>query len=281
MNALELRGITKTYDKFTLNNVSFSLEQGYIMGFIGSNGAGKTTTIKSILNLIHVDSGEVSVLGKDFRENEIALKQDIGYAFGGVDYYEKRKIKQVSSVVKRFYHNWNETIYDRYMKAFKLDENKRIGELSRGMKVKYELVLALSHEAKLFILDEPTSGLDPVARDQLLEIFQELVEDGEKSILFSTHITTDLEKCADYITFINEGNIVKSDTYEDFIDDYRVIKGNNDLLTQVADVLIATKKTRFGFSGLIKAADYTEIDGIVSEKPTLDDIMIFYSKKEA
>lgn len=278
MFALEVKDLNKRYEKFRLKEVSFNLKKGYIMGFIGSNGAGKTTTIKSILNMIKTDGGEITVLGKNFIEHELELKQEVGYSFGGVDYYEKRRVKQVSDVVKRFYTNWNETLYQHYMKRFKLDEDKKICELSRGMRVKYELALALSHEAKLFILDEPTSGLDPVARDQLLELFQALVEDGEKSILFSTHITSDLEKCADYITFISDGAIIGSDTYEAFIDAYRLVKGNKDAVYE--GQVIARKNTRFGFTALVKREDVPTGDIYSIEKPSLDDIMIYFAKEE-
>lgn len=278
MFALEVENLVKHYEKFSLKHVSFKLKKGYIMGFIGSNGAGKTTTIKSILNMIKTDSGEITVLGKNFIEHEIELKQEVGYAFGGVNYYEKRKVKQVTSVVKRFYKNWNEDLYHTYMKKFKLDEEKKIFELSRGMRVKYELALALSHEAKLFILDEPTSGLDPVARDQLLELFQGLVEDGEKSILFSTHITSDLEKCADYITFISNGKIVGSDTYESFIDTYRLVKGTKD--APYEGKVVARKDSRFGYTALVRKEDVIRGEAFNVEKPSLDDIMIYFAKEE-
>lgn len=177
-----------------MRDVSFQLEKGYIMGFIGANGAGKTTTIKSILNLVRMDRGEIRVLGKDLLRHELELKQEIGSAFGGIDFYTRNKIKTLTNVIKRFYHHWNDEAYYSYLKKFNLNENKKVAELSTGMKIKYSLALALSHGAKLLILDEPTSGLDPVARDQLLDIFQELVQDGEISILFSTHITTDLDE---------------------------------------------------------------------------------------
>jgi ABC-2 type transport system ATP-binding protein len=275
-----VKNLNKKYKNFHLKDVSFQLEQGYIMGFIGTNGAGKTTTLKSILNMIHIDGGEISILGKSFNKHEMELKQEIGYAFGGVDYYTRNKIKQVTNVVKKFYHNWDEETYSNYLEKFNLDESKKIIELSAGMRVKYNLALALSHGAKLLILDEPTSGLDPVVRDNLLDIFQELVEDGEISILFSTHITSDLEKCADYITYINNGQIIKSSEKEEFINTFRLLNGGESQLSEVKDHLISYKKNSFGFTGLIYSKDFDPSSNIKSTLPNLEEIMIYFSKKE-
>jgi ABC-2 type transport system ATP-binding protein len=280
MLALDIKNLNKKYGNFQLKDVSFQLEKGYIMGFIGVNGAGKTTTIKSILNMIQIDSGEISVLGKSFIEHEIELKQEIGYTFGGIDYYTRSKVKTLTSVIKRFYTNWNEETYHNYLRRFKMDENKKIIELSAGMKVKYSLALALSYGAKLLILDEPTSGLDPVARDNLLDLFQELVEEGEISILFSTHITTDLEKCADYITFIDNGQIVNSSEKEEFVNSYRLLNGNKSQLTEIKSQLISYKINSFGFTGLINTKDLDPALNINSTLPTLEEIMIYFSKKE-
>ena len=280
MNMLTVNKLNKRYPSFHLKDVSFSLDAGYIMGFIGSNGAGKTTTLKSILNLVRKESGEVMVMGKDFTGNESMLKQQIGFMFGGVDYYLKSKIKKITEVVRRFYPNWDDKIYAGYMKRFALDENKKLEELSNGMRVKYSLTLSLSYGAKLFIFDEPTSGLDPVARDDLLELFQELIEGGQRSILFSTHITSDLEKCADYITFIQNGRIIESMEKDDLISSYRTVKGTQENLNAVASRMIAYKTNAFGFTGLIRTADLPEGTGLLFEAPTLEEIMIYYDKKE-
>lgn len=280
MLALDIRNLTKRYPNFELRDVSFQLEKGYIMGFIGANGAGKTTTIKSILNMIHVDGGEVRILGKNMVEHELELKQDIGSAFGGIDFYTRSKMKTLTHVIKKFYQNWDEETYYRYISRFKLDENKKIVELSTGMKVKYSLAIALSHGAKLLILDEPTSGLDPIARDDLLEIFQELVADGEISILFSTHITSDLEKCADFITFIENGQIIHSSDKEDFKESYRLVSGSENQLNLVKERLISYKKSSFGFTGLIRTRDYDPSSDIKAMTPSLEEIMIYFAKKE-
>ncbi|KAF9133310.1 hypothetical protein BGX30_012330 [Mortierella sp. GBA39] len=250
------------------------------MGFIGANGAGKTTTIKSILNLIHTDSGEVRIFGKNIAEHEIELKQDIGYAFGGIDFYTRSKIKALTEVVKKFYTNWDDDIYSYYLRRFKLDENKKIVELSTGMRVKYSLALALSHGAKLLILDEPTSGLDPIARDDLLDLFQSLVAEGEISILFSTHITSDLEKCADYITYIHNGKIINSAVKEEFIESYLLLNGSVSQLDPVKEQLISYKTNSFGFTGLIHAKDFDPSLDVKAARPTLEEIMIYFAKKE-
>lgn len=280
MLALDIRNVTKTYPNFQIKDVSFQLEQGYIMGFIGANGAGKTTTIKSILNMIQIDSGEIFVMGKNIAENEIALKQEIGCAFGDVDFYTRSKIKTLTSITKRFYPNWNDETYYTYLKRFKLDENKKIAELSTGMRVKYNLALALSHGAKLLVLDEPTSGLDPVSRDDLLDLFLELIADGEFSILFSTHITSDLEKCADFITFIEDGRIVASSEKHDFMESYRLLSGSADQLREVKEQLIAYKINAFGFTGLIHAKDFDPSSNLKAATPSLEEIMVYFAKKE-
>ncbi|MBD3918389.1 ABC transporter ATP-binding protein [Paenibacillus sp. PR3] len=279
MLAMDIRNLNKKYPNFELKDVSFQLEKGYIMGFIGANGAGKTTTIKSILNMIHIDGGEVHILGKNIAEHEIELKQEIGYAFGGSDFYTRSKLKTLTDVVKKFYTNWNDETYRSYLRRFKLDENKKIAELSTGMKVKYSLALALSHGAKLLVLDEPTSGLDPVARVDLLEIFQELVLDGEISILFSTHITSDLEKCADFITFIDNGQIIASAEKHGFMESYRLLSGSESQLEQVKEHLISYKINSFGFTGLIHAKDFDPSSDIKAATPSLEEIMIYYAKK--
>lgn len=213
---LEVNNLIKVYPTFELKPVSFHIKAGEVMGFIGRNGAGKTTTLKSILNLVHPDAGSVRILGMDYLDNEDEIKQQIGYAVGGINYYKREKLKEIVAITRIFYDNWDDEAYHHYLDAFKLDENKKIMELSEGMKVKFYLTLALSHNAKLLILDEPTSGLDPVSRDEMNEIFRKLAEKGV-AILFSTHITSDLEKCADTITYIKNGELLLSAKKEDFI----------------------------------------------------------------
>lgn len=213
---LEINNLTKKYSAFELKSISFQIKAGEVTGFIGRNGAGKTTAIKSILNLVHPDAGNVRILEMDYPDNEDEIKQQIGYVVGGTNYYKRKKLKDIVAITRIFYDNWDDESYRHYLNAFKLDENKRIMELSEGMKVKFYLTLALSHQARLLILDEPTSGLDPVSRDEINEIFRKLAEKGV-AILFSTHITSDLEKCADTITYIKNGELLLSTKKEDFI----------------------------------------------------------------
>ncbi len=193
---LAVRGLTKRYPAFVLEDVSFTLRPGRIMGLIGKNGAGKSTTLKAILRLVAPDAGEVRILGRDFRREETACKQEMGIVLGGIDFY--------------IYPQWDEEAYRRYCRLFDLDESKRVNQLSSGMRVKYLIALALSHQARLLILDEPTSGLDPVARDELLALFRRVVKSGERSVLFSTHITSDLDSCADDITYLQGGRVLQS-----------------------------------------------------------------------
>ena len=280
MEILSVQNLTKRYEKFELKNVSFALEQGYIMGFIGRNGAGKTTTIKSILNLVHPNSGRVTVLGKDFARDELACKQKIGLVLGGINYYPQKKLKVITDVTRRFYPEWDDATFNGYLKRFDLDPDKSVKELSDGMRVKFALALALSHNARLLILDEPTSGLDPVSRDDLLELFQELIENSERSILFSTQITSDLEKCADFITYIKKGEIIASTEKNDLVNSYKIIKGTNEQLTDsLTPKLIGCKKNAFGFTALMRTADLSPADGLEVSPSDLESIMIHIEKE--
>ncbi len=227
-DSLCVKGLTKTYPGFALQDVSFSLCSGRIMGLIGKNGAGKTTALKAILNMVQPDGGTVRMFGKDFRQAEKECKQEIGVVFGGIDFYPLKKLSSVTAVTRRFYTRWDQNKYEGYLKQFDLNEQKKFKELSNGMKVKYLLALALSHHAKLLILDEPTSGLDPVSRDELLHIFKRIVSDGTRCILFSTHITSDLDRCADDITYIRGGQVLKSADMETFLASFAHLKEKED-----------------------------------------------------
>ena len=226
MAILTVSNLVKEYPSFRLNNVSFSLDAGKITGFIGRNGAGKTTTIKSILNLVHPDSGEIRCFGKPVCENEAEIKKRTGYSTGTINWYPRKKIRDIVAVEKRFFDVWDEDAYRRYLSLFGLDENKTPLELSEGMKVKCNLLLALSHKAELLILDEPTSGLDPFSRDELLDLFAELKKDGV-AVFFSTHIISDIEKCADDIIYISGGKILASMPKADFMNQFS--EGNENL----------------------------------------------------
>ncbi len=213
MNILEVKGLCKRYPKFELKDVSFFIEAGKITGFIGRNGAGKSTTMKAILNLVHPDSGEIVYFGE--------IKKDIGFCSGAVTWYQHKRLADVIGVVRSCYDSWEEMAFEKYVKLFSLDLDKRICELSEGMKVKFNLLLALSHKAKLLILDEPTSALDPFSRDELLDLFDVLKHNGV-AIFFSTHIISDLQKCADNIIYISNGKIVATLPKTDFVNQLSV-----------------------------------------------------------
>ena len=242
MRLLEVEGLTKKYPKFTLKNVSFSLEQGRIMGLIGKNGAGKSTTLKSMLNMVCPDKGTIKMLGHDFRQDEESCKQNIGVVLGSIQFYQDKKLQTITGVTKRFYQNWDDAAYRKYMSMFELDEQKQVKQLSEGMKVKYLIALALSHDAKLLIFDEPTSGLDPVAREDLLELFQQLVKDGKRSILFSTHITSDLDKCADDITYIKNGEIIASSDKASFIQTFQSLKAPGEDNLNLEEIMVRNER---------------------------------------
>ena len=245
MNALEVRGLSKTYPAFTLKNVSFDVPQGAVVGFIGRNGAGKSTTLKSILGLVHPDSGDVRFFGQDVRQHEREFKEQIGVVLGGIDFYPKKKVKTITDVTRRFYGNWDEGKYRHYLDLFGIDESKRVDQLSSGMKVKYMIALALSHNARLLILDEPTSGLDPVSRDELTELLGRIVESGTRSVLFSTHITSDLEKCASHIAFIKDGVMQYSGAMGDFRAQYR------DMGDTLEDIIVKVERRPLDESAII------------------------------
>ena len=241
MNAMEIRGLCKRYPAFELKNVTFSVPQGAVMGFIGRNGAGKSTTIKSILGLVHLDAGHVEIMGKDFAGNERFIKENIGVVLGGIDFYPKKKIRILTDVTRRFYENWDEDKYRHYLRLFAIDEEKRVDQLSSGMQVKYMVALALSHNAKLLILDEPTSGLDPVSRDELTELLRKIAADGQRSVLFSTHITSDLEKCASHVALIKDGELQYTGTLDEFRQHYAYLRQGEEKLT-LEDIIVAVAR---------------------------------------
>lgn len=248
--SLEVRGLCKRYPVFTLQDVSLSIPQGAVMGLIGRNGAGKSTTLKSLLGLVHPDGGEVRFFGKDFAENEQYCKENLGVVLGGIDFYQKKKVKTITDVTRRFYAAWDEVKYRHYLQLFGIDEEKRVDQLSSGMKVKYLIALALSHNAELLILDEPTSGLDPVSRDDLTELFRALVADGKRSILFSTHITSDLDKCATHITYIRDGKVEASGEKAAFMASFDHLRQEGEVLT-LEDIMVRTERRGYDESAFV------------------------------
>ena len=279
---LKLEKVNKKYPSFSLKDVSFSVKPGEIMGFIGRNGAGKTTTLKSIMNLIHYDSGVVYAFGKEMNENELENKQRIGFALSELNYYPNRTIRQLMNVTKRFYKNFDEQRFESVCKLFNLNIDKKLEELSSGMKVKYSVAIALSHKAELLILDEPTSGLDPVSRDEILDIFREIVKNGDRAILFSTHITSDLDKCASNITYIHDGEIVFTGKKSDFVNSYLFVvdKTKNKELEKE---YIASKDLGDRIEGLI-SVDKKDIflkHKVQPKEPDLEQIMVYLERSKS
>lgn len=280
---LELENVTKNFKDFSLKNISFSLERGYIMGFIGPNGAGKSTTIKLMMNLLKKDSGSIRIFGLDNVKDEISIKERIGFVYDENHFYEELTIQEMQNMIRPFYKNWNGDLFLLYVKKFNLPLKKQIKQLSKGMKMKFSLAIALSHQAELLIMDEPTSGLDPLVRSELLDILQELMQDEKKSVFFSTHITSDLDKIADYITFIDHGEILLSKTKDELLEEYAVVKGSKELLNKPnSGLLIGIKENRYGFEALThRKMDVIQTYGgsVLLEKPTLEDIMIFSMRR--
>lgn len=280
-DVLVLDKVNKKYPSFSLKDVSFRVKPGEIMGFIGRNGAGKTTTLKSIMNLVHDDSGKIYAFDKDMAENELENKQRIGFALSELNYYPNKTIRQLVNVTKKFYKNFDDQKFLNVCKLFNLNLDKKLEELSSGMKVKYSVAIALSHKAELLILDEPTSGLDPVSRDEILDIFREIVKSGERAILFSTHITSDLDKCATNITYIHDGSIIYTGIKKDFINSYLFVKDKTKNKSLEKEY-IASKELDEHIEGLI-SADKKDIflkNKIEPKEPDLEQIMVYLERSK-
>lgn len=282
-NILEIKNLSKKYDGFELKNVNIELPKGMIMGFIGENGAGKTTTIKAILNIINRDAGEIKIFGLDNKENERKIKEDIGVVLDDSFLSEYLNPSDINKIMKNIYKNWDEKLYFKYIEDFKLPKEKISKEYSSGMKMKLKIAVALAHHPKLLILDEPTSGLDPVARNEILDIFQEFIQDENKGIFVSSHITSDLERIADYITFINNGEIILTKTRDELLENYGIVKCSEEQFKKIDKKdYIKYKKNKYEYDVLIenKYEFKNNYDISVIDKPSLEDIMLIYIKGE-
>lgn len=276
---LDCRDVQKIFPAFTLGPVSFQLPQGYIMGLIGSNGAGKTTLVRALLNMMPLDSGEISIFGLDSVRDEKNIKQQLGVVFDSNFFVDTWTVQQTERALSGFYDAWDHARFQSLVDRFELPQDKAIRDFSRGMQMKLMLSCALSHGARLLILDEPTSGLDPATRDELMGILQETIADGAHSVLFSTHITSDLERAADFITYLERGRLIYSGSTEGLLDSYRLLKGAPDELSPaLAERLIGLRQTVVGFEGLIATEDSARYPGYLQEAVTLEDIMIFRGK---
>lgn len=279
-NVLDVSGLSKSYPNFTLKDISFTLPVGYMMGLIGPNGSGKTTTIKSILNMITPDSGCVSIFERDYALQEQEIKKNVGVVFDSNYFVDEWSMSDVEKAYALFYDAWSSETYWSLLSKFRISKEKQVRALSKGMQMKLMLACAFSYDAKLLILDEPTSGLDPVSRDELLAILSAYIEDGQHSVLFSTHITSDLEKIADYITYINLGSLVFTGSKEAFIDGYRIVTGDkNQLVPELQEKLIGLRAFSTGYEALIRTEDLHFAAQAKCIDATIDDIVVFISRQ--
>ncbi|WP_419741673.1 ABC transporter ATP-binding protein [Paraclostridium dentum] len=282
MNAIDIKNLNKTLEDFKLTINDIEIKKGYITGFIGPNGSGKTTTMKLIMNMLKKDSGTIKIFGKERKVDDLEIKETIGYIGDVSGYMQENKLKNIKKAIKPFYKNWDEQLYKKYIMQFKLNENKVYKELSKGQQKKFELVMVLSHHPKLIIMDEPTANLDPLVRNEFLEILQEHIEKEEATVFYSTHITSDLDKVADFLIFIYEGNIILSGNKEDILENHKIIRGNKELLDiDTKKELISYTENSFGFNGMTSNVKYAyEVFGeeVVYDNANLEDILMYYTK---
>lgn len=283
-NILEIIDLNKSYDKFKLSDVNIMLPRGYIMGFVGANGAGKTTTIKLIMNMIRRDSGKINVFGEDNIKYELQIKDKIGYVGEQPVFYDSLTVGWTANFAKKFYSNWDDTIFTGLLKRFKVDKTRKINQLSKGMKMKTALAIALSHHPEFLILDEPTSGLDPIVRDELLEILMEFIQDEQRSVFFSSHITSDIEKIADYVTMIDNGRIVLSEEKDEILDRWKLVKGDINKADEYKKDLIGLEVTRTNFTAITKDIEAFkarhDVSSLIIDPASLDDILLHLVRKE-
>lgn len=278
-NALEIKGLCKQYTGFALENVSFSLPRGAVMGFIGENGAGKTTTIKAVLNLIRRDAGEIRVLGMDNIRDERAVKERIGVVLEDGCFLNTMNARQVDTLMGKAYQNWNPEQFFGFIRRFGIDENKKIKDYSKGMRMKISIAAALSHGAELLLMDEPTSGLDPVVRDEVLDLFYDFMQDEGHAILLSSHITSDLDKIADYITFIHGGRVALSEPRDELLDTYGVLRCTADQLAALEPQAVRAKRMgAFGCEALVRRDGVPQ--GWPVEPVNIEQIMLFLTRGE-
>ena len=283
-NTIDVKNVSKTYPGFQLDNISFTIPEGTIVGLIGENGAGKTTTLKAILNMIEVD-GDIKVLGKDIKKNEKAIKEELGVVLDDSFLSEYLTAKQMNKVMKQFYKTWDEDKYFEYLKEFQLPEGKLVKEFSSGMKMKLKIATALSHHPNALILDEPTSGLDPIIRNEILDIFRKyILEHENRSVLLSSHITTDLEQIADYIIFIHKGKIIFNLPTTDLLENYGIVKCNEQEFQSLEKKdYISYRKDKYSYQVLVSDKDSVKkkYKFAVIDKPSIEDIMLLYVKGES
>ncbi len=282
-NAIEIKDLTKVYDGFTLDHIGFDVPKGSIMGFIGQNGAGKTTTIKLLLNILKRDSGSIKMLGLDNIENESEIKSQISAVFDEIPFHDDLNAKQIGIILSDIFESWNKDAYSDFLDRFSLPHRKKIAALSKGMKMKLQIAAALSHGSKLLIMDEATTGLDPVVRNEILDIFLEYLQDENNSILMSSHITTDLEKIADSVTFIDKGKILLSGYKDDVLQSHSIIKCRKSDIGGIDNSDIVSIRTNdFGAEVMISDREkcLRKYSGLTFDRTTLEEIMLFYVRRD-
>ena len=282
-NAIEIKNLTKKYDGFTLDNISFDVPKGSIMGFIGQNGAGKTTTINSLLNILKWDSGEIRLLGKEMPEHEYEVKEEIAAIFDVLPFNDDLSAKQLNRIMRGIWKQWDEETFMSYLERFQLPYKKKFGQFSKGMKMKLQIAAGLSHKAKLLIMDEATTGLDPVVRNEILDIFLEYLQDEDNSILMSSHITSDLEKIADRVTFIDKGKLLLTGIKDEILDNHGLVKvSKKDFKEFEREDYISARVTDFGVDIMVNDRSKTakKYSGAVIDKTTLEEIMLFYVNRD-
>lgn len=282
MNAIEIKNLRKNLGNFSLKIDDLKIPEGFVTGFIGPNGSGKTTTIKLIMNMINKDEGFIKMWGKDYKINNLNIKDRIGYVGEFSGYLHEAKIGRIKKSLSVFYKNWDEKLYEKYMKQFNLNEDKAYKDLSKGQQKKFEIVMAMSHHPKLIIMDEPTANLDPLVRNELLNILQERIEEDNATVFFSTHITSDLDKIGDYVVFIYKGEIFLADTKDNILENHIIVKGKKELLNnETRNIFISINENAFGFEGLVNNRKKAyEIFGeeVLYDKPNLEDILTYYTR---
>lgn len=281
-NAIEVKNLQYKVGQLNLEDVNFNVKKGYITGFIGANGTGKTTIIRLIMGLLKENAGEIEIFGQKLSSDPVEIKNKIGFVYSELYMYENWSVKVIESVVSKYYKNWDHQAFQKYLEDFSLPYKQKIKQFSTGMKMKLSLAIALSHNAELYILDEPTAGLDPIARNEVLEILQKELIDEDKTVFFSTHITSDLEKIADYIVYLKNGETILNDSIHNLKTEYKIVKGDSSILDdELKSLLISIKETSTGFEAISKDSHvFTELFGnqIIIEEATIEDIMIKFEK---
>jgi ABC-2 type transport system ATP-binding protein len=279
---LEVNNLEKELDSFSLQQLNFSLEEGCITGFIGVNGSGKTTTIKTILGLFPKNAGTIKFFGKDMEKSEYTIKNRIGVVLDEGYFYEEMTLKEMKSVIAPAYSNWDEPVFFKYIERFHLKLNQKISTLSKGMRMKFAITLALSHHADLLIMDEPTSGLDPLIRDELMEILLDFMKEDGKSVFFSTHITSDLDKVADVLILIDKGRILFNEDKDALLERHALVKGDNSLINNhTRSLFLRLRQTAYGFEGITNKLDVIkeQMNNVIIERPSIEDVMLAYVKE--